>query len=76
MPFGSPMMDYLCMRQVNDRIQVFHKDGRFVQEGFIARETLGNGSAWDIDFSPDPEQTYIYLTDGTNQCVWILHREI
>jgi DNA-binding beta-propeller fold protein YncE len=65
---------YVCDRR-NNRIQVFQKDGQFVQEGFIARETLGNGSAWDIDFSHDPKQSYIYLTDGTNQCVWLLHRE-
>jgi DNA-binding beta-propeller fold protein YncE len=65
---------YVCDRR-NDRIQVFQKDGQFEQEGFIATETLGNGSAWDMDFSHDPEQSYIYLTDGTNQCVWILHRE-
>jgi hypothetical protein len=65
---------YVCDRR-NDRIQVFQKDGHFVKEGFIAGETLGNGSAWDIDFSPDPQQSYIYLTDGTNQCVWILHRD-
>jgi DNA-binding beta-propeller fold protein YncE len=65
---------YVCDRR-NDRIQIFQKDGKFVKEGFIARETLGNGSAWDIDFSPDPHQSYIYLTDGTNQCVWILHRD-
>jgi 6-phosphogluconolactonase (cycloisomerase 2 family) len=65
---------YVCDRR-NDRIQVFQKDGKFVQEGFIARETLGNGSAWDIDFSHDPKQTYIYVTDGTNQCVWLLRRD-
>jgi hypothetical protein len=65
---------YVCDRS-NDRIQVFQKDGKFVQEGFIARETLGNGSAWDIDFSADPQQAYIYLTDGTNQCVWLLNRK-
>ena len=65
---------YVCDRH-NDRIQVFQKDGKFVQEGFIAGETLGNGSAWDIDFSPDPQQAYIYLTDGTNQCIWLLNRE-
>ena len=65
---------YVCDRR-GDRIHVFQKDGSFVQEGFVARETLGNGSAWDIDFSPDPQQSYIYLTDGTNQCVWILDRE-
>jgi DNA-binding beta-propeller fold protein YncE len=81
--FGNPVhavrisgdgLVYVCDRP-NDRIQVFQKDGEFVQEGFIARETLGNGTAWDIDFSPDPQQAYIYLTDGTNQCIWILHRE-
>jgi DNA-binding beta-propeller fold protein YncE len=65
---------YVCDRR-NNRIQVFQKDGQFVQEGFIAGETLGNGSAWDIDFSHDPKQSYIYLTDGTNQCVWLLRRE-
>jgi DNA-binding beta-propeller fold protein YncE len=65
---------YVCDRR-NDRIQVFQKNGQFVKEGFIARETLGNGTAWDIDFSPDPRQSYIYLSDGTNQCVWVLHRE-
>lgn len=65
---------YVCDRK-NDRIQVFQKDGKFVKEGFIARETLGNGSAWDIDFSPDPGQSFIYLSDGTNQRVWLLHRE-
>ena len=65
---------YVCDRR-NNRIQVFQKDGTFIQEGFIARETPGNGSAWDIGFSHDPRQKYIYLTDGTNQCIWILHRE-
>jgi DNA-binding beta-propeller fold protein YncE len=65
---------YVCDRKGN-RIQVFQKDGRFLKEGIVAGETLGNGSAWDIDFSPDPDQTYLYLTDGTNQCVWILLRK-
>jgi DNA-binding beta-propeller fold protein YncE len=32
------------------------------------------GSAWDVDFSPDTEQTYMYVTDGTNDRVWILNR--
>ena len=65
---------YVCDR-LSNRIQVFQKDGVFVLEGIIARETLGNGTAWDIDFSPDPHQSFIYVTDGTNQCVWLLHRE-
>ena len=51
---------YVCDR-VNDRIQVFKPDGTFVKEGFIAKRTLGSGSAWDIAFSKDPQQKYIYL---------------
>jgi len=64
---------YVCDR-VNDRIQVFTRDGKFVREQFIARETLGNGSVWDIAFSRDPQQQFIYLADGQNQRVYILDR--
>jgi DNA-binding beta-propeller fold protein YncE len=65
---------YVCDR-VNDRIQVFQKDGTFVKEGFIARRSLGEGSVWDIAFSRDPQQTYIYLADGRNMKVHILRRD-
>jgi DNA-binding beta-propeller fold protein YncE len=65
---------YVCDR-VNDRIQVFKPDGTFVKEMFIAKRTLGSGSAWDIAFSKDPKQTYIYLTDGENDRVHILLRD-
>ncbi len=65
---------YVCDR-VNDRIQVFKPDGTFVKEAFIAKRTLGSGSAWDIAFSKDPKQTYIYLADGENDRVHILLRD-
>jgi hypothetical protein len=65
---------YVCDRS-NNRIQVFQEDGTFVKEGFVARDTRGAGCAWDIDFSPDAGQKYIYMADGTNQLVWILERE-
>jgi DNA-binding beta-propeller fold protein YncE len=65
---------YLCDRSHN-RIQVFQKNGKFIFEEFVARNTSGLGSTWDIDFSHDPGQKYIYVADGTNQCVWILERE-
>ena len=65
---------YVCDR-TNDRIQVFRKDGTFVKEAFIARTTLGSGSAWDIAFSPDREQSFLIVPDGTNQLVRILRRE-
>jgi len=54
----------VCDR-VNDRIQVFKPDGTFVKEQIIEKRTLGDGSVWDIAFSKDPKQTYIYLSDGS-----------
>ena len=65
---------YVCDR-TNDRIQVFRKDGTFVREAFVARETFGSGSVWDIGFSIDPQQTFLFVPDGTNQQVYILRRE-
>jgi hypothetical protein len=65
---------YVCDR-TNDRIQVFRKDGTFVSEKFIARQTLGSGSVWDIGFSTDPAQTFLVVNDGTNQQVYILRRD-
>ena len=65
---------YVCDR-TNDRIQVFRKDGTFVKEGFVARHTLGSGSVWDVGFSTDPAQTYLFVPDGTNQQIWILRRD-
>ena len=65
---------YVCDRP-NDRIQVFQKDGKFVKEVFIAKKTLGDGSVWDIAFSKDPQQRYLYLADGKNEKVYILERE-
>jgi DNA-binding beta-propeller fold protein YncE len=65
---------YVCDR-VNDRIQVFKPDGTFVKEMFIEKNTLGSGSVWDITFSKDAEQKYIYLADGENDQVHILDRQ-
>ena len=64
---------YVCDRQ-NNRIQVFRTDGSFVKEAFIAPRTLGDGAVWDIAFSRDPEQTYIYLADGKNMKVYVIER--
>lgn len=65
---------YVCDRQ-GDRIQVFTKDGTFVKEAFIAKETRDAGSVWDIAFSADPAQTYLYVGDGENELVHILRRK-
>jgi DNA-binding beta-propeller fold protein YncE len=65
---------YVCDRP-NDRIQVFKKDGTFVKEVWVAKRTLGDGSTWDIAFSKDPQQKYLFLADGKNERVYIMLRE-
>jgi DNA-binding beta-propeller fold protein YncE len=64
-------MVYVCDRQ-NDRIQVFQKDGKFVKEGFVSKTTTGDGSVWDVAFSPD--QRLLYVADGHDKKVWMLDR--
>ena len=74
---AEPTLDglvYVCDR-VNDRIQVFRKDGTFVSELRVAPQTRGGGSVWDIAFSRDPAQTYIFLADGGNERVRIIERK-
>jgi DNA-binding beta-propeller fold protein YncE len=65
---------YVCDR-TNDRLQVFRKDGTFVQEAFIAKETFGSGSVWDVGFSIDPDQAFLFVNDGTNQRIYVLERK-
>jgi len=65
---------YVCDR-VNDRLQVFRADGTFVKEAFIMKNTKAAGSVWDVAFSRDPQQRYIYVADGINNRVHILQRD-
>ncbi|HMD36901.1 MAG TPA: hypothetical protein VKH42_18130 [Vicinamibacterales bacterium] len=67
-------MVYVCDRP-NDRIQVFTPDGKFVKEAWVSKRTLGDGSTWDIAFSNDPQQKFIYLVDGHDEKIWILDRQ-
>ncbi|HWM44833.1 MAG TPA: hypothetical protein VNP36_20535 [Burkholderiales bacterium] len=76
--------------RVNNRIQVFDKKkvgavcqnptGQpgvcgFVGEIFVERDTLSNGSAWDVDVSPDRDQKWLFNADGTNQYIWTMLRK-
>ncbi len=65
---------YVCDR-TNDRIQVFKTDGTYVKETFIAKNTLGDGSTFDVALSRDPEQKYLYVADGSNMKIHILLRD-
>jgi hypothetical protein len=67
-------MVYVCDRP-NDRIQVFRKDGSFVKEQRVAPLTRGDGSVWDIAFSRDRAQKYLFLADGKNEKIYVMDRQ-
>ena len=80
--FRSPVHDvtlsndglvYVADR-TNNRMQLFQKDGQFVTEAFVRRETLGSGSVSSITLSTDLEQRWLFVGDGTNNVIWILDR--
>jgi len=81
--FGNPVhcvriardgLVYVCDR-LNNRVQVFHKDGGFVKEFSVEPRTAGNGSVWDIVLSRDPGQRWLFLADGRNNQVLTLSRD-
>ena len=41
----------------------------------IAPETGGTHTVTDIAFSPDPDQTYLYVADMMNGRIWVLERK-
>lgn len=65
---------YVCDR-VNDRMQVFTKDGKFVKEQQYQKDSLGDGSVWDVAFSKDPQQKYLFMSDGRNSKIRIIDRQ-
>ena len=71
---ASDGMMYVCDAR-NNRIQVFDKDGKFVKEARFATNTLAGGSVWDVAFSRDPQQRYLYIADGSNMKVHVVDRQ-
>ena len=78
--FGNPVhcirlakdgLVHVCDR-TNDRLQIFRKDGTFVAEHIFEKSTRGTGSVYDLVFSPDPAQRFIYMIDGMNGEIRIL----
>ena len=68
---------YICDRG-NQRIQVFDKDGMVVDEQLIeARLSSGSvgGAPWDLAFSRDPDQSLMFVVDGSNHAVHTLARD-
>ncbi|MGE3275101.1 MAG: hypothetical protein AB7O67_08305 [Vicinamibacterales bacterium] len=65
---------YVSDRRGN-RIQVFTQAGEFLMERFVRPETGGSGTGFSLQLSRDPEQSLLYLMDGTNERVWVLRRK-
>ena len=65
---------YVCDR-TSDRVQVFRPDGTYVREVYVQRDSRGDGAAFDVAFSRDPQQKYLYVADGRNQKVRIFDRQ-
>ena len=62
--------------RTNNRLQVFRLDGTFVREVFIARGTLqAEGTVHHFVLSPDKEQRFLYVVDGSNKAVRVLDRQ-
>jgi hypothetical protein len=82
---GNDGMIYACDRR-NDRIQVFDKVGNLQRIIAVVPGTGGTlglggvpglgtaGSAWDLDFSNDAQQTLMYEVDGGNEILHIMSR--
>jgi len=61
--------------RVNKRIQVFELDGTFVDEAYLARETTSpEGTAYGFALSPDADQRFLYVPDGSNKTLHVLDR--
>jgi sugar lactone lactonase YvrE len=52
-------------------VQVFDHAGNFKASAWT-RE--GTGGAFSVALSPDPAQTWVYVTDGTGHRIWVLRR--
>jgi DNA-binding beta-propeller fold protein YncE len=77
---------WVCDRSSN-RIQVFQKNGTFVREAIVSKNTLGatvtgqfgvvssHGSAWDLAFSNDAQQRYVFIANGHDKKVHVFQRD-
>jgi DNA-binding beta-propeller fold protein YncE len=73
--FSKDGLVFVCDRR-NNRVQVFHKDGSFVQQYVFEPTTRGPGSSWGLAFSPlDMKQNFFVLVDGSNEVLETVSRK-
>ena len=47
-----------------------------MKEARLAPNTLASGAVWDIAFSRDAQQRYLYVADGSNMKVHVVDRAV
>ena len=81
--FGNPVhaikisndgLVYVADR-ANRRIQIFTPEGKYLTQVFINRALPSQGTAAGIAFSPDKEQTFMYVSDLGNSHMLVLDRK-
>ena len=70
---SSDHLVYVTDRR-SDRYQVFELDGTFVEEVYVAPETLDAGSAYGLALSHEENNEFVYVNDGSNNRIWIVRR--
>lgn len=65
---------FVCNRGGN-AIQVYRGDGTVVREATVSPTTRGAGSTWDVAFSHDDAQQFVFVANGQEQTVHVLRRD-
>jgi DNA-binding beta-propeller fold protein YncE len=70
--------------RANNRVQVFQQDGTYVNEKILrprcapqgqpAIPRCGGSAAFQVAFSHDDAQTYLYVADGGSHVIFVLRR--
>jgi WD40 repeat protein len=74
---AQPSVDqilYVCDR-TNNRVQLFKFDGTYIKQFTVLPNTKGEGAAWEIAFSKDPQQKFMYMSDGANELIHVYDRQ-
>jgi DNA-binding beta-propeller fold protein YncE len=61
--------------RANRRVQLFTPDGKYLTEMFLNRAGPAAGSVSGMAFSPDPAQTFLYLSDFGNSHMAVVDRK-
>ncbi len=80
--FGNPvhcaqpsneMILYVCDR-TNNRLQLFKYDGTYIKQIAVSPNTKGEGAVWEVAFSTDKAQKYMYMSDGASELIHVFDR--